>query len=336
MEKIFKKIILFVAIGVLFVAISGAEAANAASLYFSPSAGSFNKGENFTVGVYVDAETSINAVQGSVIFPTEYLEIIKIESNNNSIIDLWVQKPSFSNTGNFGNIRFEGVALNPGFIGSKGKIISVIFRARKEGAANLSFSEFSVLANDGFGTSLAASGGKAGFTFLYSEPSLNKKEVSEKDIKAIEDKVKAVEQQVKMIVSPAEGPDSVIAAWEKLPSWLRIGILIFVGIASFILLFIILSLAIVILIWTWSFYGRHHKEFTGKISIFMERLTGRLKRATVSAEKEFEGDVRYTIRELKHEFKEARDDDSIGEVWKDYWFSVIKIVKRFFTKNRHQ
>ena len=82
--------------------------ADAAHLFFSPSSGSFYTDENFKVYVTLNSETSVNAIQGILNFPTQYLEVLAVYTEaDNSIIDLWVQRPSFSNAGALGNVNFE-------------------------------------------------------------------------------------------------------------------------------------------------------------------------------------------------------------------------------------
>ena len=108
-------------------------------------------GENFTVAVLVNSDQSINAVSGVLDFPTEYLQVVSLNKTN-SIINLWVQNPSFSNTGDRGDVRFEGIKLNPGFVGSGGQIIDIVFRVKKIGSAEVYFTESSILANDGLGS----------------------------------------------------------------------------------------------------------------------------------------------------------------------------------------
>ena len=48
----------------------------------------------------------------------------------------------------------EGIVSNPGYAGSNGKIISIRFRAKDVGYAQLSIRSGSVLANDGQGTQI--------------------------------------------------------------------------------------------------------------------------------------------------------------------------------------
>ena len=93
----------------------------------------------------------MNAVSGVVSFPWDKLEVVSL-SKQGSILSLWPAEPSFSNSA--GTVNFEGIALNPGYMGASGKILTITFRARSSGMANLSFSSGSVLANDGTGTNI--------------------------------------------------------------------------------------------------------------------------------------------------------------------------------------
>jgi len=135
------------------------QVAAAANLYFSPSSGTYSTGRNFTVSIRVDSSASMNAASGVVIFSPDKLQVLSI-SKTGSIFNLWVQEPSFSNSD--GNASFEGIVLNPGFSGD-GKLISITFRDKSDGKANLSFSSGSVLANDGLGTNILSSLGTANF-----------------------------------------------------------------------------------------------------------------------------------------------------------------------------
>lgn len=127
----------------------------AASLSLSPESGVFNAGSTFTVSVKVATpDKPMNAVSGIISFPNDILQVVSV-SKIDSIINLWVQEPSYSNFD--GTVNLEGVALNPGFSGVSGRIISVTFRAKKEGKAALAFTSGSVLANDGQGTNILSS-----------------------------------------------------------------------------------------------------------------------------------------------------------------------------------
>ena len=133
----------------------------AASLSLSPFSGSYSVGQTFTVSVYVSSpDQAMNAVSGMITFPVDKLQVTSL-SKTGSIISLWVQEPSFSNTN--GTINFEGIVLNPGFQGSNGKIITVTFKVKAVGAASLSLTSSSVLANDGQGTNILTNLGKANY-----------------------------------------------------------------------------------------------------------------------------------------------------------------------------
>lgn len=145
----------------LIFAFASSSFVHAADLVFAPAQGSYERGQTFTVDVYVSNNTqNINAVSGTVSFPTSKLSIRSI-SKEGSIIKLWAEEPSYSNTG--GTVKFEGVILNPGFSGSRGKVISITFSAKAEGSAPLSFSAGEVLANDGNATSVLKNLGTASY-----------------------------------------------------------------------------------------------------------------------------------------------------------------------------
>lgn len=143
---------------------------NAANLYFSPSSGSNAVGSILSASVYVSSsDQSLNAASGVISFPEDKLEVVSV-SKAGSIFSLWVQDPSFSNSE--GTVNFEGIVLNPGFIGSSGKIITVSFKVKGHGVANLNFLSGSVLANDGQGTNILKSFGTAQFSLDSAGPTI--------------------------------------------------------------------------------------------------------------------------------------------------------------------
>ena len=146
MVKIYKIILFSFLIGLAPLSVS------AATLSFSQPAESYSVGQTFSVSVYAgSSDQAMNAASGVVSFPWDKLEVVSL-SKTGSILSLWVEEPSFSNSA--GTVSFEGVVPNPGFTGASGKIITVTFRAKTVGTANLSFSSGSVLANDGTGTNI--------------------------------------------------------------------------------------------------------------------------------------------------------------------------------------
>ena len=100
----------------IFYFLFSVSSAQAASLYFSPSSGSYIIGERVSVNVYVSsADQAMNAASGVISFPQDKIEVVSL-SKTSSIFSLWVQEPSFSNSA--GTVNFEGIVLNPGFTGS--------------------------------------------------------------------------------------------------------------------------------------------------------------------------------------------------------------------------
>ncbi len=133
----------------------------AATIYPSPSTGSYKIGQTFSVGVYVSSsDQAMNAVSGTFSFPANRLQVTSI-SKSGSVVNLWVQEPGYSNSN--GTVNFEGIILNPGFKGSNGKVITINFKTKSSGNAKLTFSSGSVLANDGQGTNILTGLGSASF-----------------------------------------------------------------------------------------------------------------------------------------------------------------------------
>ena len=148
-------------VGAVFFAT--AASAYAATLSLSPGSGSYTTNSTFTVRVVVNSSgQSINAAEGSLSFDPSQLSVVSV-SRTSSIFNLWVAEPSFSNGA--GSISFSG-GLPSGYTGSGGTIMSVTFKAKGSGAAKVSFSNGSVLANDGQGTNVLS--GMSGGTYTIS------------------------------------------------------------------------------------------------------------------------------------------------------------------------
>jgi hypothetical protein len=145
-------------------------AAKAATLYFSPSSGTYTQYDNFSVSVYVSStDQAMNAAAANISFPTSKLTVSSI-STSGSIINFWVESPTYSNT--TGIINFAGTVFTPGYTGSAGKLITINFTAAAAGAANVIFNTGSVLANDGQGTEILTGMTNASFTInAYPPPS---------------------------------------------------------------------------------------------------------------------------------------------------------------------
>jgi len=129
--------------------------ANAATLYILPQSSKVNVGENLKIGIYVDSvDQPMNAVSFLISYPKNLLKFVNF-SKAGSIINLWVQEPQHDEI----NAQFtaEGIVLNPGFRGNRGKVIEINFKALKGGKVNIEFLKGMVLANDGKGTNILTS-----------------------------------------------------------------------------------------------------------------------------------------------------------------------------------
>ena len=208
MVKIFSQVIIFAAF--LLLPLS----AKAATLFLSPSSGTYKPGDSFSVSIYTaSADQAMNAASGVLSFPKDTLEVVSV-SKGGSIFSLWAQEPSFSNTA--GTVNFEGVVLNPGFTGGSGKILTVNLKAKSSGTASLRLSSGSVLANDGLGTNILSGLGSANFTVaspadVVPEPP---KQIPPKDPKLEEKEVKKdsppVVTSADIIITSLTHPDQAL------------------------------------------------------------------------------------------------------------------------------
>ena len=135
----------------LFFFLSSFGRADAATLYLQPSQTQVSVGNIVSLQVLVNTSgQTINNAESIIQYPTDLLEIISLDKT--SIFSLWVEEPNFSNT--TGQISFNGGVPNPGYQGSGGKIVSIVFRAKKAGTASVTFLNSAVRANDGLGTDI--------------------------------------------------------------------------------------------------------------------------------------------------------------------------------------
>lgn len=125
---------------------------HAASIFSAADKNNITENQTFTVSVYTDTQgVNINAIEGLITFPKDLLRVESV-NNNGSIFSIWTEQPTFSNTN--GAISFNGGVPAPGYIGTKGKVMSILFKAEKPGTAQINFSSAGIYANDGVGTNV--------------------------------------------------------------------------------------------------------------------------------------------------------------------------------------
>ena len=175
----------------------------AANLEIRPVIGTYKQNTNFSVTVNVSSpEQAMNAASARITFPTDKLQVVSI-SKSGSIVDFWAQEPTFSNS--IGEIKLEGVVLTPGYKGDSGKLLTITFKGKSTGLANVRIGSSAILANDGIGTSILRNVTNAVFTI--TEPVEEKPEVIKiEDLKPITEETPVVDE------NEACEPDSIITS----------------------------------------------------------------------------------------------------------------------------
>lgn len=156
-------IILLISIGILTFGLSFPtfiKAELGAKLYFLPVSGKFEVGQSIQVRVAVDTGgQAINAVEDTISFSKDTLECVNLsKSKSDTILTLWIKEPACS----AGQITFAGGVPDPGFTGT-GCLFIINFKAKATGDAWVKFNQAQVLANDGLGTNILSSSGRADF-----------------------------------------------------------------------------------------------------------------------------------------------------------------------------
>ncbi len=123
-----------------------------------------------TVDITLSTNEYINATGASFSFDDSTLAIRSL-SFENSIIDLWVQKPAIENI-SFGG----GITTEEPFSGA-GNIFSFTVQALQEGKTTISFVDPEILANDGMGTNLLTE--KKDVTFYIRKQGLPSPDVND-------------------------------------------------------------------------------------------------------------------------------------------------------------
>lgn len=120
-----------------------------ATMYIEPSNLSVKPGETFTINVTVVSNLPVNAFAGKIVFDRTVLVVEKIDYNT-SIADLWAQEPWY-NEGD-GTLSFIGGTTKGGGFTGAGSLITVTFKAKGLGNANMWLVDSRILQHDGKGT----------------------------------------------------------------------------------------------------------------------------------------------------------------------------------------
>lgn len=143
---------LLVSIGLILVFIGGLYTAHAAqySLYFSAPTSTIAVGSEFAVKILADSDQPLNAYAVSFSYPIDKLALLGFDDSK-SVINIWQGRPAVYEDG---LVTFRGGSLTP-WRGTGGEVLTARFRAVREGAVELPFSNSSVYLANGKGTKVA-------------------------------------------------------------------------------------------------------------------------------------------------------------------------------------
>ncbi len=138
--------------------------AEAATLYFSPSSGTYSKGSTLKVNVYTNTTGElINAIQANISYPKDKLQFLSI-STSGSVLSIIAEK-----VGGEGTVRIAG-GNTSAFSGSK-FIAAVYFKVlASSGNATLSFLADSAVVKSADNQNALTSSSTAKFSFVAEEP----------------------------------------------------------------------------------------------------------------------------------------------------------------------
>ena len=150
---------------ILFLLYFVPTASFAADISFSADNNIFAQNEEFLVQVFLDTkDVKVNALEGTVVFPLDLLELKEIRDGNSSI-NFWIEKPHSVTAG---KVAFSGITTG-GFSGPHRFLFGLVLEAKKVGSSSISFDNIKVLQNDGLGTKIPIT--ETPFTFSISKES---------------------------------------------------------------------------------------------------------------------------------------------------------------------
>lgn len=114
-----------------------------------PASGTTVVGSTFVVDVVVSSAIPVNVFKGSILFDPQILSIETIDYNT-SIADLWAELPWYSNGD--GTMNFIGGTTQTGGFTGQGTLVTITFKTKTVGQANISMNEVRILKHDGLGS----------------------------------------------------------------------------------------------------------------------------------------------------------------------------------------
>lgn len=138
---------------ILFLLISRGEVPPGNTLFLKPVTYFPETGTPFSVELNFHSNAPVNASDGTLRFPAQYLSVDRIDTAK-SAIDLWGATPEWSNSN--GAITWSGGIIKPITTSGKqdGNIFRAIFIAKQSVPMQLSLEDASLLANNGRGDNI--------------------------------------------------------------------------------------------------------------------------------------------------------------------------------------
>ncbi|MEJ0021755.1 MAG: cohesin domain-containing protein [Candidatus Doudnabacteria bacterium] len=144
-------------LGFLAVFLFLPQISHAATIFTTPSSGSFGVGSSFTVSIKTNTQgAAVNTAEATISYSTDTLDLVSVKQGST----FFLSAPGSPAKGT-GTAYFGGGVPSPGYNGSGGTLGTATFRAKAAGAATVTISSGKVLLNDGNGTD-AFSGGSGG------------------------------------------------------------------------------------------------------------------------------------------------------------------------------
>lgn len=153
-----------------FAAVLGASVISSTGSYIKlqPSQSAVLQGERFSIDIYASASVPVNAVDISISFSPDMVEVVSIDKAQ-SVLTIWTQEPVVQNN----TIKLSGGTYRRGFVGEH-KVATIKAVAKLNGMTEFLVSDAELLAGDGKGTKVPVSGigapSKTSF-FIYDQSS---------------------------------------------------------------------------------------------------------------------------------------------------------------------
>ncbi|MEK7113608.1 MAG: cohesin domain-containing protein [Patescibacteria group bacterium] len=133
--------------------------------------------EEFLVDIVVDSDTSINAIEGRLVFDEKKIFLKEIRDGA-SVINLWVEKPHIDQSG---DVFFSGITPG-GLTGIENLLFSVVFQAKDTGITAIEMADMRILANDGQATEISASIKNTKIIIKYGDNDTSKEVLEDKEL----------------------------------------------------------------------------------------------------------------------------------------------------------